>query len=74
MPIQPFLNGVQFDQETVRILGLAFEQVCIALRIGDCGDDLKNAIAPRLFLLPVSVRPSRNWSVRARTPRMREPT
>jgi hypothetical protein len=30
MPIRPFLNGKQFGQETVRILGVAFEQVCIA--------------------------------------------
>jgi hypothetical protein len=29
MPIRPFLNGERFDQETVRILGVAFEQVCI---------------------------------------------
>jgi hypothetical protein len=28
MSIRPFLNGEQFDQETVRILGVAFEQVC----------------------------------------------
>ena len=26
MPIRPFLNGEQFDQETSRILGVAFEQ------------------------------------------------
>jgi hypothetical protein len=36
MPIRPFLNGHQFDQETARILGVAFEQTCIALRTGDC--------------------------------------
>jgi hypothetical protein len=51
MPIRPFLNGEQFDQETVRILGVAFEQVCIALRIGDCGDEVKNAIANRIIEL-----------------------
>ena len=51
MPIRPFLNGEQFDQETVRILGVAFEQVCIALRIGDCGDDVKNAIAKKIIEL-----------------------
>jgi hypothetical protein len=42
MPIWPFLNGEQFDRETLRILGVAFEQVCIALRTGD---DVKQAIA-----------------------------
>jgi hypothetical protein len=51
VPIRPFLNGQRFDQETVRILGVAFEQVCIALRIGDCGDDVKNAIANKIIEL-----------------------
>jgi hypothetical protein len=35
MPIRPFLNDEQFDQEPLRILSVAFEQVCIALRIGE---------------------------------------
>jgi hypothetical protein len=35
LPITPFLNGEQFNQDTLRILGVAFEQTCIALRIGD---------------------------------------
>ena len=51
MPIRPFLNGQRFDQETVRILGVAFEQVCIALRTGDCDDDVKNAIANKIIEL-----------------------
>jgi len=46
-----FENGEQFDQETLRILGVAFEQVCIGLRIGDCGDDVKNAIAKKIIEL-----------------------
>jgi hypothetical protein len=54
MPIRPFLNGEQFDQETVRILGVAFEQTCIALRIGDCSDDVKNAIANKIIDLAKS--------------------
>jgi hypothetical protein len=29
MPIRSFLNGEDFDQETVRILGVAVELVCI---------------------------------------------
>src|SRR5262249_53327288 len=51
MPIRPFLNGKQFDQETLRILGVAFEQVCIGLRIGDCDDDVKQAIANKIIEL-----------------------
>jgi hypothetical protein len=31
MPIRPFLNGENFDQETLRTLGVAFEQFCIGL-------------------------------------------
>jgi hypothetical protein len=51
MPIRPFLNGEQFDQETIRILGVAFEQVCIGLRIGDCDDGVRQAIANKIIEL-----------------------
>ena len=51
MPIRSFLNGKQFDQETIRILGVAFEQVCVALRTGDCDDDVKQAIANKIIAL-----------------------
>jgi hypothetical protein len=51
MPIRPFLNGHQFDQETVRILGVAFTQVCIVLRTGDCDDDVEQAIANKIIEL-----------------------
>jgi hypothetical protein len=51
MPIRFFLKGEQFDQESIRILGVAFEQVCIALRTGDCADDVKQAIANKIIEL-----------------------
>ena len=51
MPITPFLNGERFDLEDKRVLGLAFEMVCIALRIGDCDDDVKQAIATKIIEL-----------------------
>ena len=51
MPITPYLNGVRFDLETRRILGVALEIVCIALRTGDCDDDVKQAIATKLIEL-----------------------
>ena len=41
MPITPFLDGEHFDVETTRVLGVAYEMVCIALRIGDCDEDVK---------------------------------
>jgi hypothetical protein len=50
MPITPFLDE-QFDQETLRILGVAFEQTCIALQIGDCDDDVRQAIANKIIEL-----------------------
>jgi hypothetical protein len=41
----------RFDQETLRILGVAFSQVCIALRIGDCDDHVRQAIASKIIEL-----------------------
>jgi len=32
-----------------RVLGVAFEQVCIGLRTGDCDDDVKQAIANKII-------------------------
>jgi hypothetical protein len=54
MPIRPYLNEHKFDDETVRVLGLAFETVCIALRIGDSGDDIRQAIATKVIDLAMS--------------------
>ena len=49
MPITPFLNGLRFDQETLRTLGVAFEEVCTTLRIGASDDDVKQAIANKVI-------------------------
>lgn len=51
MPITPFINGRRFDPEDKRVLGIAFEMVCIALRIGDCDDGVKRAIAAKIIEL-----------------------
>jgi hypothetical protein len=51
MPIRPFLNGEKFDPETTRVLGVAFELTRIALRVGDCADDVKQAIADKIIAL-----------------------
>jgi hypothetical protein len=51
MPITPYLNGERFEPETERTLGVAFEQVCIALRIGASDDDVKQAIANKVIEL-----------------------
>jgi hypothetical protein len=47
----PFLDGEHFDVETTRVLGVAYEMVCIALRIGDCDDDIKQVIATKIIAL-----------------------
>ena len=51
MPITPFLDGERFDFEGERILRLALEIVCLALRTGDCDDHVKQAIATKLIAL-----------------------
>jgi hypothetical protein len=51
MPITPFLNGERFDPESTRVLSVALEMICIALRTGDCDDDIKQAIATKLIAL-----------------------
>jgi len=51
MPITPFFDGERFDPETTRVLGVALEMVCIALRTGDSDDDIKQAIAKKLIAL-----------------------
>jgi hypothetical protein len=49
MPITPFLNGEQFDPETRRVLGVALEMTCIALRTRDCDDGVRQAIAIKII-------------------------
>ena len=49
MPITPFLNGEDFDSETTRVMGVALEMACVALRTGDCADDVKQAIANKII-------------------------
>jgi hypothetical protein len=49
MPITPFLNGEQFDPETRRVLGVALEMTCIALRTGDCDNGVRQAIAIKII-------------------------
>ena len=39
------------DDFPSRLLGVAFEQVCLGARIGDCDDDVKQAIANKIIEL-----------------------
>jgi hypothetical protein len=38
MPITPFIDGMSFDPETRRVIGVAFEMTCTALHLSDRGD------------------------------------
>jgi hypothetical protein len=51
MPITQFLDGERLDEEGRRVLGLAFEMTCIALRVGNCADDVRQAVANKIIAL-----------------------
>jgi hypothetical protein len=51
MPITPFLGGATFDPETKRVMGVAFEMICVALRLSDRGDQANETIAKRIIEL-----------------------
>jgi hypothetical protein len=51
MSITPFLNGHRFDRESRRVLDIALEMVCLALRTGDCDQGVKQAIATKVIAL-----------------------
>jgi len=51
MPITPYLNGMSFQPETKRVMGVAFEMVCAALRLADRGDLANEIIARRIIKL-----------------------
>jgi hypothetical protein len=52
MPITPFLNGVRFDPETKRVLGIALEMACIALRVGTATTGASKPSPPSSSSLP----------------------
>lgn len=33
MPITPYLDGIPFDAEARRVMGLAFEMACVVLKV-----------------------------------------
>lgn len=33
MPIRRYLDGFRFDDEAIRVMGIAFEMTCVALRV-----------------------------------------
>ena len=51
MPITPFLNGVTFDRETTRVMGVAFEMTRVALGIADRLDQIDEIVAKTILEL-----------------------
>jgi hypothetical protein len=49
MQITPFID--EFDLETRRVIGIALEMTCLALRTGDCDDGVREAIAIKIIEL-----------------------
>jgi hypothetical protein len=44
MPIKPFLNGENFDPDTTRVMGVAFEMARVALQLRNRSDPADTAI------------------------------
>jgi hypothetical protein len=51
VPITSFLNGVRFDRETTRIMGVAFEMTRVALGIAERRDDINEIVAKTIVEL-----------------------
>ena len=51
MSITPFLNGTNFDPDTRRVVGIAFEMTCVALGLVDRGDLANNLVAQQIIEL-----------------------
>jgi hypothetical protein len=49
MPITPFLNGLNFDAEAKRVMGVAFEMTCVALRLADRTNTTAEAAARQII-------------------------
>jgi hypothetical protein len=51
MPIAQFLNGSNFDPETKRVMGVAYEMTHAALRLTDPDDPINEIIAKKIIEL-----------------------
>jgi hypothetical protein len=50
MPISPYLDGFPFDAEAKRVMGIAFEMTCVALRVNRT-DPIAEKVAKRIIEL-----------------------
>src|SRR5882757_10982261 len=51
MPIRMYLDGQQFDVETIRVMGVAFEMAKAALGLEDSGDAAVTGLAHTVIAL-----------------------
>ena len=51
MPITPYLDGFSFDAEAKRVMGVAFEMTCVALRLADRTDPIVEIVAKEIIEL-----------------------
>jgi hypothetical protein len=51
MPVRAFLEGHQFEPETIRVMGLGFEMTMVALRLSDRDDVSKETVARKIIAL-----------------------
>jgi len=51
MPITPYLDGLSFDAETTRVMGVAFEMARATLRLADRTDLATEFVAKRIIAL-----------------------
>ncbi len=51
MSIRAFLDGHKFDPETKRVMGLAYEMTCVALKLADRNDLANEVIAKKIIEL-----------------------
>jgi hypothetical protein len=51
MPITPYLDGFKCDPETKRVMGVAFEMTCAALKLSDRADLATEIVAKRIIEL-----------------------
>jgi hypothetical protein len=51
MSITPFLDGFNFDPEAKRVMGVAFEMTCAALKLAHRADIATKIIAEKIIAL-----------------------
>ena len=51
MPIRAFLHGAKFDDETTRVMGVAFEMARAALRLSDRSGAVTEILALKIIQL-----------------------